>query len=85
MVAQFSQNDDPNTGNFVYLVSESGSRVSCPVRKDGSTEDQVILLYTRVSYSIYLVSGRKFQIFIYGSSQLISSMEKQICFACSFK
>ena len=29
MVAQFSQNDDPNTGNFVYLVSESGSRVSC--------------------------------------------------------
>ena len=42
MVAQFSQNDDPNTGNFVYLVSESGLRVSCPVHKDGSTEDQVM-------------------------------------------
>ena len=42
MVAQFIQNDDPNTGNFVYLVSESGSRVSCPVRKGGSTEDQVM-------------------------------------------
>ena len=42
MVAQFSQNDDPNTGNFVYLVSESGSRVSCPVHKDGSTKDQVM-------------------------------------------
>ena len=42
MLAQFSQNDDSNSGNFVYLVSESGSRVSCPVHKDGSTEDQVI-------------------------------------------
>ena len=43
------------------------------------------MLYTRVSYGIYLVSGRKFQIFISGSSQLISSMEKQICFTGSFK
>ena len=38
MVAQFSQNDDLNTGNFVYLMSESG----CPVHKDGSTENQVM-------------------------------------------
>ena len=42
MVAQFSQNDDPYTGNFVYLVSESGSRVSCTVHKDGSTENKVM-------------------------------------------
>ena len=42
MVAQFIQNDDPNTGKFVYRVSESGSRVSYHVQKDGSTEDQVM-------------------------------------------
>ena len=42
---QFSQNDDPNTGNFVYLVSESGSRVTCNVLRDGTTEDQ-IMCYT---------------------------------------
>lgn len=39
---QFSQNDDPNVGNKVFLVGESGSEVSCPVHKDGSTETQVM-------------------------------------------
>lgn len=42
---QFSQNDDPNTGNKVYLVSSSGSEYECPVHKDGTTEIQ-IMCYT---------------------------------------
>ncbi|XP_053372863.1 fibrocystin-L-like [Mercenaria mercenaria] len=39
---QFSQNDDPNVGNKVYLVGESGSEFSCTVHKDGCTESQVM-------------------------------------------
>ena len=39
---QFSQNDDPDSGNFVYLVSESGSEETCVVHMDVSTEDQII-------------------------------------------
>ena len=39
---QFSQNDDPNSGNRAYLVGESGSEYSCPVHKDDSTEVQIV-------------------------------------------
>ncbi|XP_060552902.1 uncharacterized protein LOC132714142, partial [Ruditapes philippinarum] len=42
---QFSQNDDPNVGNRVYLVGESGTEFSCIVHKDGCTETQ-IMCYT---------------------------------------
>ncbi|KAH3704530.1 hypothetical protein DPMN_079586 [Dreissena polymorpha] len=41
-VNQFSQNDDPDVGNRVYLVSESGSERTCAVHKDGCTETQVM-------------------------------------------
>jgi hypothetical protein len=42
---QFSQNDDPNVGNKVFLVSESDAEYSCAVHKDGCTETQ-IMCYT---------------------------------------
>ena len=38
---QFSQNDDPDVGNKVYLVGASGSEYSCIVHLDGCTETQV--------------------------------------------
>ncbi|WAR05573.1 PKHL1-like protein, partial [Mya arenaria] len=39
---QFTQDDDPDVGNRVYLVSESGSELVCPVHRDQSTKLQII-------------------------------------------
>ncbi|KAL4228989.1 Fibrocystin-L [Mactra antiquata] len=42
---QFSQSDDPNVGNYVYLQSASGQQYECATHKDGTTETQ-IMCYT---------------------------------------
>ncbi|XP_053388768.1 fibrocystin-L-like [Mercenaria mercenaria] len=39
---QFSLNDDPNTGNAVYLISSNGSEHACTVHREGSTPNQIM-------------------------------------------